>query len=101
MGKIIKEFFRTILHGHANAFWMGCIGSSPVYLAFVSTLHIGWATVIVILMKACTAVTLSFITGIGAALSADFYRHTCKKRVDRLFKPKIKRNEKDDNERAA
>lgn len=100
MGKIIKEFFTRMLSVHANAFWVGCIGSSPVYFTFVSTLHMGWATVVVLITKACTAAILSFITGIGAALSADFYKHTCKKIVDRLFKPKIRKNEKDNNRAA-
>lgn len=108
MLQAIWEFIKRVFTHHLNAFWVGTFGSSFVYfpLFFIGKAH--WSNVILAaLIKMVMATTLSFVTGLAAALAADIYKHRLQKHIEHVLKPsqngqskRASRKRKDDEKRA-
>ena len=93
--------YTTGLNG--KVFWIGALATGPFHFMRLLAIPFHWDSVILIVFaKLAGGCMLSFFSGLALAFANDLYKHQIKHRWEKIVKPKIKRNGKqDDNERAA
>jgi hypothetical protein len=92
--------YNTGLNG--KVFWIGALATGPIHFMRILAIPFHWdSVVLVVAAKLASGCMLSFFSGLALAFANDLYKHQIKHRFEKIVKPKIRKNVKDDNERAA